>query len=144
MFYIDTVFATLKRSRCCCCQSHNMSHCFPTSQCILSFMCQAFVYIWVQRYVSEPFKGAKQCSLFNLREIREIRDQKRVQMWQFHILIKGYYYFHSLAKSMQSILRQFLFVWFLILPTKSMRSLRFFSICCGGRRLIKSRAQSSC
>lgn len=28
--------------------------------------------------------------------------------------------------------------------TKSMRSLRFFSICCGGRRLIKSKAQSSC
>lgn len=28
--------------------------------------------------------------------------------------------------------------------TRSMRSLRFFSICCGGRRLIKSKAQSSC
>lgn len=28
--------------------------------------------------------------------------------------------------------------------TRSIRSLRFFSICCGGRRLIKSKAQSSC
>lgn len=28
--------------------------------------------------------------------------------------------------------------------TKSIRSLRFFSICWGGRRLIKSKAQSSC
>ena len=28
--------------------------------------------------------------------------------------------------------------------TRSMRSLRFFSICWGGRRLIRSRAQSSC
>lgn len=28
--------------------------------------------------------------------------------------------------------------------TRSMRSLRFFSICCGGKRLIRSSAQSNC